>query len=433
MSNDCIQAYRVGTVRPGRRWRGIRIFAATVVLVATPLAPVSAAGFYISSVGSPGSLGTAASANVTNDWGPDATWANPAGLTGIGERRVMTASGQLLIPFAEFDPSVGTGGGDDGGDIADPALIPSFFFAQRLNDDWAFGFGVSALQGGGVDYGENFVGRYGAIDVTLTGLAATWSVGHQLTDKLSWGIGGSLVQTVYEQTIAVNQGQFDDGRVAFRDLDDVGVQGIFGLQYEFTDRFMFGATYRSEFDANLEGNVKFRNIVIPGVPNRRNLDVDWTNPQWIEAGFRYVTGRGHAFFISGNWQEWSEFSQNQLTIDTDRNNIVQTLERDFDDTWSLGIGYATKTDTSDGFSVGLRYESSPVDDDKRTVDLPFDESWQVSASYGRYKPDGSSGWSVGTTLAFFDDAEVDQTAQNTRFAGKYDDNIVAFVGLNFRF
>jgi long-chain fatty acid transport protein len=409
------------------------VVAASVVLAAMPGGDAVAGGFYINSVGSPGSLGTAASANVTNTWGPDATWTNPAGLTGIGERRVMIASGQLLLPLAEFDPSVATAGGDDGGSAGDPALIPSFFYAQRLNEDWGFGFGVSALQGGGVDYGENFAGRYGAIDVTLTGLAATWSVGHQLTDRFSWGIGASVVQTVFEQTIAVNQGQFEDGRVAFRDLDDVGVQGIFGLQYAFTEKFMFGATYRSEFDANLEGNVKFRNFVIPGVPNRRNLDVDWTNPQWIEAGLRYVTGRGHSFFVSGNWQEWSEFSQNQLTIDTNRNNIVTTLDRDWDDTWSIGIGYATKTDTTNGLSFGLRYESSPVDDDKRTIDLPLDESWQVSASYGRFKPDLSSGWSVGTTVAFFGDSEVDQTVQNSRFAGKFNDNIVAFLGLNFRF
>ena len=115
---------------------------------------------------------------------------------------------------------------------------------------------VDPRDGGGVDYGDNFVGRYNAIDVALTGLGATWSLGHQLTDRLSWGIGGTVVQTQYQQTIAVNQGAAPDGRVAFRDLDDVGLQGVFGLQYEFTERLMFGATYRSEFDAKLEGNVK---------------------------------------------------------------------------------------------------------------------------------------------------------------------------------
>ena len=57
----------------------------------------------------------------------------------------------------------------------------------------------------------------------------------------------------------------------------------------------------------------------------------------------------------------------------------------------------------------------------------------MSASYGRFKPDASSGWSVATTVAFFDDAELDQTIQNSRFSGKFDNYIIAFVGVNFRF
>lgn len=408
------------------------VIAAAAVLAAGSCGDAQAAGFYINSVGTPGSLGTAAAANVTNTWGPDATWANPAGLAGRGERRAMSASAQLLVPLVKFDISAADVDGDDGDNAGDPALIPSFFYSQRLNEDWGFGFGVSALQGGGVDYGDDFVGRYATIDVALTGLAATWSVGGRITDRLSVGFGATLVQTQYQQTIAVDQGAAPDARVALRDLDDLGVQGIFGLQFAMTDNLLLGATYRSEFDAELEGNVKFRNFAVP-LPNRRNLEVDWTNPQWVEAGMRLRTGRGHFWFLSGNWQEWSEFSENQLAIDTNLGNIVQKLERDWDDTWSIGLAYATKSDATDGWSFGARYESSPVDDDKRTIDLPLDESWQFSAAYGSFRDDLSAGWSVGATVAVFGDSEVDQTSQGVRFAGEFDTNYILFVGGNFRF
>jgi len=414
------------------RWRRVTLAAASAILLIAPLAESQAAGFYLNQVGTPGSLGTAAAANVTNTWGPDAAWANPAGLVGTGDRRVMTASAQLLVPIAEFDPSVAEAGGDDGGDAGDPAVIPSFFYSQRLNEDWAFGFGVSALQGGGVDYGDKFAGRYATIDVALTGLAATWSVGRQITDRLSLGLGGTVVQTNFEQTIAVNQGAAPDARVAFRDLDDVGVQGILGLQYQLSDNLTFGATYRSEFDANLEGNVKFRNFVVP-LPNRRNLEVDWTNPQWVEAGLKLRTNSGRFWFLSGNWQEWSEFSDNQLSIDTNLGNAVQTLERDWDDTWSVGIAHASQADANEGWSFGMRYESSPVDDDKRTIDLPLDESWSFSVGYGNFNSDKSRGWSAAATLQVFGDAEVDQTAQQVRFAGDFDKYYVLFVGGNLRF
>ena len=48
-------------------------------------------------------------------------------------------------------------------------------------------------------------------------------------------------------------------------LDDIGIQPIVGLQYQVTDRLRFGLTYRAEFDAELEGDLRFRNLA-PGVP-----------------------------------------------------------------------------------------------------------------------------------------------------------------------
>jgi long-chain fatty acid transport protein len=393
--------------------------------------PSHAAGFYLNEVGTPGSLGTAGAANVTNSWGPDAAWANPAGLTGIDGRRVMTAGLQILAPSVEFDPDVAEAGGSDGGNAGDAALIPSFFYAQPLADNWHFGFGVSALQGGGVDYGNDFAGRYGAVDVNLTGLAATWSLGYSINERLSLGFGGTLVQTNFEQTIAVNQGAAADGRVKFRDLDDWGVQGIVGLQYRITNDITLGITYRSEFDAELEGNIEFKDFVLP-LPGQTNLDLDWTNPQWLEAGLRLHAGGGF-WFLSGNWQEWSEFSENQLGIDTNSGNIVQTLDRDWDDTWGVGLAFATNPDAAEGWSFGVAYESSPVDDDKRTIDLPVDESWQISVSHGRMAEDRSTGWAVGATLQISGDAEVDQTAQGVRFAGDFEDYYLVFVGATLRF
>jgi long-chain fatty acid transport protein len=390
-----------------------------------------AAGFYLDNIGTPGSLGTAGAANVTNNWGPDAAWANPAGLVGIKGRRAMTTSLQVVAPTVEFDPDVAEAGGSDGGDAGDTALIPSFFYAQPLTDDWYFGFGVSALQGGGVDYGDDFAGRYGAIDVNLTGLGATWSMGYRVNERLSLGFGGTLVQTDFEQTIAVNQGPAGDGKVKFRDLDDLGIQGILGLQYRVTERLMLGLTYRSEFDAELEGNIKFRNFVLP-LPSQTNLDLDWTNPQWLEAGLRLQAGGGF-WFLRGNWQEWSEFSENQIGIDTNAGNIVQTLDRDWDDTWALGFAYASHPEASEGWSVGVTYESSAVDDDKRTIDLPVEENWQFSAAYGRMDRDKARGWSVGATLQVFGDAEVDQTAQGFRFAGEFEDYYIVYLGGTYRF
>ena len=409
--------------------QGFLAAGSLAILLGQPSA--HAAGFYISEVGTPASLGTAGAANVTNTWGPDSTWANPAGLVHV-EGDPMTAGLQAIVPYVKWDTDLAEKGGDDGGNAGVVAVVPSFYLARALADRWTFGFGLSALQGGGADYGDNFAGRYGTIDVALTGLGGTFSLGYKVNDALSLGLGASVIQSTYEQKIAINLGPLPDGTVRIKDADDIGVQPIVGLQYALTDRLLFGFTYRAEFDADLKGNVRFRGLpdVVP-LPSQTSIKLKWTNPQWLEAGLRYQIADRHVLFVSGNWQEWSEFSQNQLIVDTAAGNRLTTLERDWDDTWSLAVGYGN-TDYYSGWSLGVSYESSPAKDGVRTIDLPVDSSWKLSSAYGRRLASGRS-LSFGATLQIFGDAEVDQTNQGVRFAGEFNDFYVLFAGVTMRF
>jgi long-chain fatty acid transport protein len=393
--------------------------------------PANAAGFYISEVGTPASLGTAGAANVTNTWGPDSAWANPAGLVHV-EGDPMVGGLQAIVPYMKWDTDLAEKGGDDGGNAGVIALVPSFYLARALGDRWTFGFGATALQGGGADYGDQFAGRYGTIDVALTGLGGTFSLGYKVNDSLSLGVGASVIYTTYEQKIAINLGPLPDGNVRIQDADDIGAQPIVGLQYAFTDKLLFGVTYRAEFDSNLKGDLRFRGLpdVLP-LPSQTNIKLEWTNPQWLEAGFRYQVDDRHVLFVSGNWQEWSEFSQNQLIVDTAAGNRLTTLERDWDDTWRLAVGYGN-TDYYGGWTLGVAYESSPASDGVRTIDFPVDSSWKLSSAYGRRLASGRS-LSVGATLTIMGDAEIDQTNQGVRFAGEFEDFYVLFAGVTMRF
>ncbi|UCC14446.1 MAG: outer membrane protein transport protein, partial [Gammaproteobacteria bacterium] len=142
-------------------------------------------------------------------------------------------------------------------------------------------------------------------------------------------------------------------------------------------------------------------------------------------------GGGNVLFLSGNWQQWSEFSDNQLIIDTDAGNRPVTLDRDWDDTWAVAVGFGN-VDYYEGWSVGVAYESSPADDDVRTIDFPVEENWKFSLAHGRRNESGR-GWSLGATLQVFGDAKVDQTSQRVRFAGEFDDFYVLFVGATLVF
>ena len=146
-----------------------------------------AAGFYISEVATPGSLGTAGVANPVNTVSADSSWTNPAGMTGLKQDE-MLAGVQLVLPKVEFDSSVAEAGGKDGGNAGNIAAIPAFFMVKKLNDRVRLGFSLVAPQGGAMNYGDDFVGRYGASKVALSAMGGSPSIAYKVNDRLSLGV-----------------------------------------------------------------------------------------------------------------------------------------------------------------------------------------------------------------------------------------------------
>jgi long-chain fatty acid transport protein len=421
-----------------------RLTACFVLALLAAANTVHGAGFYSPSVGSPGSLGTAGVANPTNTRGADASWTNPAGMTGIDRQHILSGF-QVIVPSVKFNAKsaennailprrLGPVRGNNGGNAADAAPVPSFFYVRPLSDRLRFGLASTAPLGGGVDYGKDFVGRYAVRDVTLAGLALTPSLAYRMTDKLSIGAGISVIYTTLDQSTAIRQGAPSpelDGRVKFEDLDDWGVQAVLGLTYAFSDDLLLGIVYRSQMDTDLEGNVKYEGLRNPQLAASlpRDVQISWTNPQWLEAGLRYRLDDKTQLYANAGWQEWSKFSENTLGFRDDR---VIVSDRNWDDTWHAGVAAVRVLSPKAFVSVGVSYESSPVTDKYRTLDFPVDEQWMLSASYA-WKHNDNLAFALGATLAFTGDAALEQTAQRVTVRGDYDTNMLAILGGTLRY
>lgn len=413
-----------GTIRFGS---GLIVSALTGLLAPS----VMAAGFYLAEVGSPTSLGTGGVANPTNTHGADAAWTNPAGMTGL-DRDAMLAGLQIVAPKVEFDSSTATGGGKDGGNAGNPAVIPSFFYVKKLSERSRFGISLVAPQGGGVDYGDDFVGRYQTSKATLAAVGISPSFGYKLNDRLSVGAGVSFIYTKFEQNIALNQGAIvpgaPDGKVRIEDATDWGYQPFLGITYKFNDRALLGLVYRAKANVDLEGDINFRNMVI-AAPNVNEVDISWDNPQWLEAGLQFKLSEGNHLMFNAGWQDWSEFGEkNEITLDGN----VTTLDREWDDTWHAGTAFAHLSGRGHGYSIGFAYDSSPVKNEHRTYDLPVDELYKLSASYF-WEGTKQLDFSLGSTLYMIGDADIDVTAQGVRAAGKFDKNYILFFGGTLRY
>jgi long-chain fatty acid transport protein len=380
-----------------------------------------AAGFYFSEVGTPASMGTAGVANPTNTRGADAAWSNPAGMTGQNEDSIMSGL-MVVVPEIEFDSSIATAGGSDGGNAGNTAAIPSFFYIRVLSEDHRFGFSVVAPFGGGIDYGDSFAGRYAVQNVDLAGIAFTPSYAYKVDDRLSLGFGISAIYTTLEQDIAINTPGPGDGKAEFKDFDDWGYQGILSLTYQLTTNTLLGVVYRSEADVDLEGDLKVKDVG-PAIPTR-SAEASWVNPQWLEAGLRHRLDNEKTLMFNLGWQDWSTFDD---TISVSNTGISATTGRQWDDTYHVGAAYLQAIDPESFYTLGISYESSPVKDKHRTLDFPVDEMWKLAGSYA-WAGKKHFDYSIGATLYLVGDASVDQTSQGVRTAGEFDQNTMLFLG-----
>jgi long-chain fatty acid transport protein len=341
-----------------------------MVLLASQLA--SAAGFYISEVGTPLSLGTAGVANPTNNIGADSVWSNPAGMTGLNHSEALGGL-QVVAPDIRFDSSVAEAGGSDGGNAGNTVAIPSFFYVNAVTDRLRLGISSAGLMGGGVDYGDRFVGRYAASLAELGAVGISPAIGFKVNDKFSVGAGVSIIYTRFDMDVAINQSAVGapDGKFKIVKADDWGYQPYVGLTYNVTDRAMLGFVYRAEMDVNLEGDVKIHNWELPvPKPTANSIDVDWDNPQTAKLGLKYRLDDKNLLFMSAGWEDWSKFSENTLALKGGQLNPEIRLDRKMDDTWNAGIALAHH-EGGHATSIGVAYESSPVSDKNRTLDLPF--------------------------------------------------------------
>jgi long-chain fatty acid transport protein len=267
------------------------------------------------------------------------------------------------------------------------------------------------------------------------------SLGYKINDMLSIGAGVYMIQTTFNEKIAVNQSFFgaNDGMVQFQNIDDIGYQWNAGLIFKPTDRLLFGFTYLSEADIDLSGDLKtsglqgaFQNLL----GDADSIKVSFDLPEAFTFGLRYRATEKLTLLADSNYQRWSQFSQNNVRINTGPagETIVTSFDRDWKDTWH--VGGALKYDFGENHVVGMgmSYDSSPVSNHDRTADLPLDEQFRVAAAYAKNNPIGLS-YSFSTSYVYFGEGKMDQTAQDVRFKGEFDTNYLIFVAasVHYRF
>ncbi|RPJ12826.1 MAG: hypothetical protein EHM37_08395, partial [Deltaproteobacteria bacterium] len=362
----------------------LRVVAACILIVS----PVWGAGLWLYEMGTP-DLGTAAAGRAALAADASMAGVNPAAMTRL-DRSQMLVGLQGLYADIQFDTQTSGFGGGDGGNAGGFVPAGSFHYVHSLAPDWRLGVSVGSYVGLGVDYGDDWSGRYYIKEAELLLFGVNPGVGYRVNDWLSLGAGFSIGYAKLLQKVAINnaaipgQAGLKDGELKIEN-DDMGYGFNLGILLEPLKGTRFGITYRSEINLEFKDVADLSGLgpVLQGIFNlsglaRSKVDIEMTVPQAVMvSGYHQLTPR---WAIVGNigWQEWSEFGKQEISL-VSSNSRSFTKDLDYDDTWHFALGAQYRFAPEWLWSFGAAYDTSPVDSDKdRTPDLALDRQIRLA-------------------------------------------------------
>ena len=409
----------------------------TVALVALTSSFAWSGGLWLYEGGTP-DMGTAAAgrAALAND--ASTAGANPAGMTRL-ERSQMLIGVQPLYLNSEFSPSSATTvSGSDGGKAGGWVMAGNLSYVHKYSEDWSFGVMAGSYFGLGLDPDDSWVGRYYVTEAEFITFGVNPGVGYRINDHFSVGAGVSVVYAELTQKASVNNvlDAIPDGRLELED-SDVGYGANLGVLYEVSKDTRFGLAYRSEVEIEFEDVAKLEGLgpLLTAALNRSGLlgskvDLEMNLPQAVMFSGYHQLNERLALLANLGWQDWSEFGKSDIVVSSDTVTKL-TQDRNYDDTWHAAVGLQYRIDDPWLLSVGLAYDSSPVDDEDRTLDLPLDRQIRYAAGI---QYDLNEDVTLGFAYEFVDlgDAEVDQNRGSLagQVSGEYDPNHIHFFNFN---
>lgn len=325
---------------------------------------------------------------------------NPATMT-------MFSRPSFSIGAVYIDPDVNltgqspvTGNSTSANNIAPSEWVPNIHLIMPLNDQWAIGASATSNYGLATEFNDNYAaGPIGGKTDLLT-INNNISAAYRLNQHFSFGLGFDAVYAKAKiNRTAGELGPIQSGglipadtEVAHLKGDQWGYGWNAGILYEVDDNNRYGFTYRSKVNIDFKGDYSnglpqqlggLGGQTIPG-------DLTLNLPEvWEISGYNKVAPKW-AIHYSMTYTSWSEFQQLKAT-GSDGQTLFQKDEN-FHDVYRIALGTTYYYDDNWTFRTGIAFDDSPVPADNRTISIPDQDRFWVSA---------------GTTYAFNKDASVD--------------------------
>ncbi|MDH0060966.1 long-chain fatty acid transporter FadL [Leclercia adecarboxylata] len=398
------------------------LFKKTALAIAVAIISTSAwsAGFQLNEFSSSG-LGRAYSGEgaIADDAGNASR--NPA-LIMMFDRPTFSAGAIFVDPGVDITGRSPTGASLNSDNIAPTAWVPNLHFVAPINEQFGWGASVTSNYGLATEFNNNYAaGAYGGT-TDLETLNLNLSGAYRLDNHWSFGAGFDAVYAKAKieryagdlGRIVAGSGRLPpalarqvagipgDTQIAYLKGDEWGFGWNAGILYEIDKNNRYGLTYRSEVKIDFDGDYKsslpsaynqiLGNFGLPMGTDGRTTGGSLTlnlPEMWELSGYNRVAPQW-AVHYSLTYTSWSQFQELKAT-----NSGGDTLfykDESFRDAYRIALGTTYYMDDNWTFRTGIAFDDSPVPADKRSISIPDQDRFWLSA---------------GATYAFNKDASID--------------------------
>ena len=297
--------------------------------------------------------------------------------------------------------------------------------------DFWVGLALTAPWGLGVQYDDDWFGRYDSVETRLTTINLSPALAYRITDGCRSAAGStSSMPTPSSPTPCPTR-----WRRAVRARRPTATQKFTGDSVAFGfnlgvllkpwSHTRIGLHYRSAMKHDLDGTFRVRNLTgaLASGNGRTDAEVRLNEPDVASIGVAHEALPGTTLFAEAQWFNWSRFNELRVKFDDGRSDSVRKQE--WKDTWSFYGGIEQRLLERWTLRAGAGYEPTPTVNTYRNTSLPdgdrvrlaagvsYEWSEKLRIDFG-YAYVFSQKENIDLTQTFFDGAATGTTTTRAR-------------------
>lgn len=375
-----------------------KVMLKTTLSLAVALASshVFASGFALNEQDVAG-MGTGFAGRSSSAENASTVYGNPAGMARL-EGQQVTGGVAAIDASTNIKDVSGRSSGSNKGDMVPFTAVPFGFYTNKLNEQWAVGFGVYAPFGLVTDYESGFQGKAFGSKSEVTVMTFQPTVSYAFNDRVSIGFGPTInrIAGTLESDINLPIAGTGSNNIKIKG-DDTAIGFNAGLLVQATDTTRVGLTYHSKVKYKLEGHTevtKGANVPSAVLNNGRydaSLKID--TPESWDLSVTQDMSDAWKLYAGATWTRWSRLKD--ITVNNEgvsaatgsgvlAPQIVGTIKEDqnWHDTWAYALGTSYRVTKQVVLRTGLTFDQSPTNNTDRSPRIPTGDRTIFSLGLG---------------------------------------------------